>query len=457
MAVLLGRPNVGKSSLFNRLTASREALVGEEEGLTRDLRFGPVSWPSPQRHSAAEPDIKADILVVDTGGLSSSGGHVQQSAAQRSWEQAARADLVLLLTDAAVGPTGFDEEVLSRLRQQGRPIQLIANKADLANLSQIHPDHAALGLGEPLAVSARTGRGMAQLRQRLYQMTAELGQKMPALEPAAGSIVLTGRPNAGKSTLLNALCTADRALVSDEPGTTRDDVEADFFYDGSRYRLVDTAGVQRRWQNAPPGQALAAARSLARLQRAQVILHLVDARIGPLVQDQRLIGRALDEGCTPLLVLTKSDELDANQRRECVRYSGLDFAPFVSHCLISAHTGRGMDQLRAKIGELIADSHRTLGTAQVNRVLQRLLSQHPPPTQRGRRPKLRYAHPMAGEPIKIRIFGTACERVPDSYRRYLEKAFGEALGGLGNPVRVILRSVDNPYAPGRSSRRRKGS
>ena len=485
VVAILGRPNVGKSSLFNRLVGGRRALVAEEAGLTRDLRFGLLtperrrknerqraggdpladlqpagSAPAdPEMTPEAAPEVVPEVVLVDTGGLESdSSNSMAAAAADLAWSQAQRADLVLLVTDASVGPTGFDEELVARLRRGGNALLLIANKADRSTPIRILSDHSALGVGEPLAVSARTGRGLAQLRRQLRTLAAAptAGDSAAPHEDDGqrGNIVLVGRPNAGKSTLMNRLCGDYRSIVSEEPGTTRDEVRADFVLDGERYSLIDTAGVHRKWRAASAGQALAAARALSSVQRSMLAILLVDAGAGLTEQDQRLLGHALEDGKGVLLAFNKADAVDAEDRRQLLQQQDrrMAWASFVPHCFISARTGDGVKRMLALVRKLIEDSDRNTSTGQINRILQELLSQHPPPTKRGRWGKLRYAHPVADTPLKIRVYGTACEQIPDSYRRYLEKGFGKELGGMGRPVQVELQSVNNPYA-GRAKRR----
>lgn len=459
VAVIIGRPNVGKSSLFNCLAGRRDALVADEAGLTRDLRFAPMAVSDKQQDEDVDGEAAAvaDIswVLVDTGGLQHDAEPVPAAAAALAWQQAQKAHLVLLVTDAAVGPTGFDEELNARLRRESVRVLLVANKIDGVSPLQAQADFAPLGMDELLQTSARTGRGIARLRARMLSIGTELAASTDpdTLTDAeedghsGDSIVLAGRPNAGKSTLMNYLCNSERSLVSDQPGTTRDEISAVFDFRGRRYELVDTAGVQKKWRTAPAGQALSAARALARMSRTTAVVLLVDAVVGLTEQDQRLLGHSLRTGRAVLLAWNKADLLSPRQRRQLLEQFErmLAFASFVPHCFISAQRGKGIDKMLELVWQLVRDGERSPGTAQLNRILRQLVEQHPPPMRSGRAPKLRYAHPLPGTPPQIRVLGTACERVPESYRRYLEKGFGEALGGLKSPVRVQLESVVNPY------------
>jgi len=433
---ILGRPNVGKSTLFNRLTESRAALVADRPGLTRD------------RHVGRIPGLAGQPFLVDTGGLGEAADPLAGAVEEQAMQAAAQAELVLLLVDARSGLTAADSEVAARLRQLDKPLLLVVNKAEGLPAELAAAEFHSLGVGEPLCVSAAHGDGMRALLQRL-----ESALPAPGPAPAAGAaggpvrVAVIGRPNAGKSTLVNRMLGEPRVIVSEVPGTTRDSIEVPFSRDGVDYLLVDTAGVRRRARVEDHLEKLSVMQTLQSLRLAEVAIVLVDAREGLGEQDLRIIGYAMDRGCGLLIGVNKWDGLAAADK-ERVRAEAdrrLGFAAYAPLRFISALHGTGVGDLFPLLREIHAGAFPDVTTGEVNAVLERAVAAHQPPLVRGQRIKLRYAHLGGVNPPTIVVHGTRVSALPDAYRRYLERCLRDALGLTGNPVRIELRQGDNPF------------
>ncbi len=440
---LVGRPNVGKSTLFNRLTRTRDALVADVPGLTRDRRYG-----------RAVIDGKPCVLV-DTGGLLGD-DELAALTEQQADIALAEAHSVLFMVDARDGLTGTDEAIAGRLRKAGCDVILVVNKIDGCDVHRAVAEFATLGFHDFHLVSASHGRGVGQLCERL---AARLPDANDDTDTDSGTIraAVVGRPNVGKSTLINRLVGEERQLVFDRPGTTRDAIEIPFEQAGERFLLIDTAGVRRRGKIDAVVEKFSVVKALQAMQRAQVVIVVVDGGEGLVDQDLHVLQQGANAGAGLVVAVNKWDRLDAARRR--VRLAALErrleFVPWAPVHTISALYGRGIGQLMADVRAVYRAGAFKVGTMPLNRILQGLLRAHPPPTVRGRPIKLRYVHKVGEHPPRILVHGNQTADLPASYVRYLENGFRVALGLVGNPVRLAFRSGANPYAGKRNELTRR--
>ncbi len=445
VVALVGRPNVGKSTLFNRLTATRDALVADMPGLTRDRQYG-----------YAQIGAKTAMLV-DTGGMAGEGGLAEAAEAQ-TWQAISEADQVLFMVDARIGLTPSDMELAQRLRASGHSVWLLVNKSEgleSADLAEFH----ALGFPRLFPVSAERGSGLPALIEALEPELAATEEEAPA--GGVGStdalpVTVIGRPNVGKSTLVNRLLGEERLVASDVPGTTRDAIRVPLVRDGRHYVLIDTAGFRRRTSVGEEGpERLGVLAAVRALESATVAIVMTDASEGVTSQDQRLIRLALERGRAVVVALNKWDGLDTDTRHHATVTAErkLAFAPYVRQLHISALKGSGLRELMRAVDEAGRAARVELTTARLNRVLEGLVADNPPPLVRGRRIKLRYAHPAGSVPPRIVISGTQVDRLPASYKRYLANGFREAFALAGVPLGLQFEAPPNPYA-GRPSRQR---
>ncbi len=452
--VLVGRPNVGKSTLFNRLLGTRTALVSDEPGVTRDRLYG--------------PGIIGDrpYLVVDTGGLALwFGGDardtLESKVAEQVWRAIAESDAVIFLVDARDGLQTGDREIAEALRRSAVQVWLAVNKAEGMNPELATAEFHALGAGEPVAVSAVRGDGVTALMQRvLAQLPRVSEETTPARVPV---VAIVGRPNVGKSTLVNALLRQERMLVSEEPGTTRDSVHIPFRRGRRRYLLVDTAGVRRRARTSDSLERFSVLKTLQAVEEANVVLLVLDAQAGISEQDAVLAGMIVERGRGIVLAVNKWDGLDAAARRQVRRELDLKlgFLPFARTHFISALERRGLGPLFASVDRAFVSAGKALATPALNRVLRAALQSTPPPRARGAPVRLKFAHQGGRNPPVVIIHGNRVRTIPPSYRRYLANAVRNAFALEGTPVRVELREGENPYAhKGKSlapGRRRRNS
>ena len=441
---IVGRPNVGKSTLFNRLTATRDALVADMPGLTRDRQYGYATVGA------------KTAMLVDTGGLAGEGGLAEAAEAQ-TWQAISEADHVLFMVDARAGLTPPDMELAQRLRSSGQSVWLLVNKSEglePVDLAEFH----ALGFSRLFPISAERGSGMPALLEALEPELA-VADEEPAgsgLEGPAGALSVTviGRPNVGKSTLVNRLLGEERLVASDVPGTTRDAIRVPLVRDGRNYVLIDTAGFRRRTSVGEDGpERLGVLAAVRALESATVAIVMTDATEGITSQDQRLIRLALERGRAVVVALNKWDGLDTDTRHHATVTSErkLAFAPYVRQLHVSALKGSGLRELMRAVDEAGRAAGIELTTARLNRVLEGLVADNRPPLVRGRRIKLRYAHPAGTLPPRIVISGTQVDRLPGSYKRYLANGFREAFALTGVPLALQFEAPPNPYA-GRPSR-----
>jgi GTP-binding protein len=428
---VVGRPNVGKSSLVNRVLGRRIAVVDEQPGVTRDRREFRADWAG------------REFLIVDTGGWEVAPSEELVAAISGQAEAAlGAADLVLFVVDATTGVSEDDARVARLLRDA--PVILVANKVDDAKQEPDVAELWQLGLGEPFAVSALHGRGVGDLLDRVVGRLPELPEG-PTEEMK--SLAIIGRPNVGKSTLINALLGENRVIAFDQPGTTRDSIEVPFERDGRRYTLIDTAGLRRRGQVFEALEKFSVIKTLQSVDQANVVVLVLDAQAEISDQDAHIAGYVVEKGRALVVAVNKWDGLD-DYKRECVKRDlgrRLGFLGFARFHFISALQGSGMPGLLPSIDEAYRAAMTKLSTPRLTRVLIDSVERQQPPRKGLTRPKLRYAHQGGMNPPLIVIHGNALNAVPESYRRYLEGRFREAFSLQGTPLKVQFKTSTNPY------------
>jgi GTP-binding protein len=434
---LVGRPNVGKSTLFNQLTRSRDALVANLSGLTRDRKYG-----------EGRSDDRA-FIVIDTGGVSGDEKGIDAVMAEQSLLAMEEADVVLLLVDARDGLNPVDEQLVRYLRQRGRDFHLVVNKVDGSDPEVVSSEFHSLGVASMYAIAAAHGRGVRAMIESVLQ-TVPVSEPDDGEAPLADGtrVAVVGRPNVGKSTLVNRILGEERVVVYDQPGTTRDSVYINFVREGKPYTLIDTAGVRRRKNVREAVEKFSIIKTLSAISDANVVVLLVDGQEGLVDQDLHLLGHCLEAGRALVLAVNKWDGLDQDQKQaiKSELERRLRFVDFADIHFISALHGSGVGTLFGSIDAAYAAAMRPLGTSHLTRILEDAVADHPPPMVAGRRIKLRYAHAGGRNPPRVIIHGNQTDKVPDSYRRYLEKVFSRALEMTGTPLRIEFRSSDNPFA-----------
>ncbi len=431
---LVGRPNVGKSTLFNCLTRSRDALVADQPGLTRDRKYG-------EGRVGDYP-----YLVVDTGGLSGEKEGIDELMADQAWLAVEEADVVLFLVDARDGLVAGDQEIAKRLRTANKCVHLVVNKIDGAELAVVIADFYRLGLGDPLGITASQGGGVRDLMAEILPELPEsdIGEDE---EDLGIKIAIVGKPNVGKSTLINRILGEERVLAFDMPGTTRDSIFVPFERRGQKYTFIDTAGVRRRKNVHDKLEKFSVIKALQAIERAHVVVLVIDAHEGISDQDAHLLGFVLDEGRALVIAVNKWDGLEASER-ERVKYElgrKLQFVDFAKLFFISALHGTGVGDLFKPIQKAYTSATRHFSTPELSRILETAVNNHQPPLVRGRRIKLRYAHQGGRNPPMIVIHGNQTKDVPDAYRRYLQNTFRKVLKLEGTPVRIDFRTGTNPF------------
>jgi GTP-binding protein len=436
---LVGRPNVGKSTLFNRLTKTRNALVADYPGLTRDRHYG--------RARAGD----RDYIVVDTGGFEPAGSGVYSAMAQQAQTAIAESDVVIFIVDARAGIAPQDGAIADLLRRSGRPIVLAVNKAEGLEPERAVADFHELGLGAPLAVSAAHGENVRGLIDEALARAPIAAKEVATPQDSAGArikVAIVGRPNVGKSTLANALLGEERLVTFDEPGTTRDAIYVDFELESRRYTLIDTAGVRRRGKVLESVEKFSVIKTLQAIEDANVVILLFDARDGISEQDAHLAGHVLEAGRAVVVGVNKWDGLPQERRDEVKRdlERKLSFLSFAQHHFISAKERRGVEVLLDSVDRAYAAAMAKLSTPRLTRTLQSAVERQQPPRAGLVRPKMRYAHQGGMNPPLVIVHGSALKHVPDTYRRYLERFFADAFQLRGTPLRIQFKTGVNPYA-----------
>ncbi|NCF24541.1 MAG: ribosome biogenesis GTPase Der [Gammaproteobacteria bacterium] len=433
---LIGRPNVGKSTLFNRLTRSRDALVADYPGLTRDRKFGfgklgPIPY-----------------LVIDTGGVAGGEVGIEEHTAGQTVRALEEADAAIVMVDARDGLTAADEHVADLARRHAKRVWLAVNKAEGLDAAVASSEFHSLGIGAPHAVSAAHGDHVSALIEAvLDEFEVEADEPEQEADDEELRIAVIGRPNVGKSTLVNRLLGEERLVVFDQPGTTRDSVAVPFERNDRKYVLIDTAGIRRRARVHEAIEKFSVIKALQAIEQAQVVIAVLDAHEGITEQDVSLLGLVLERGRALVVVTNKWDGLSAAERKH-VRDEldrRLPFLDFAERITISALHGTAVGDLLPAVERACKAAMSDLSTTELTRELESAVTAHPPPLVRGRRIRLRYAHQGGRNPPVIVIHGNQTERVPEAYRRYLINRFRKAFKLRGTPVRLSFKTSENPY------------
>lgn len=438
VVALVGRPNVGKSTLFNFLTQTRNALVADFPGLTRDRQYGLV-----QRGDRP-------FLVVDTGGIIEQAEGIEDHAMRQVWTALDESDVILFMVDARAGINSADESIARKLRKTGKPVLLVANKIDgltkaEANLAEFFQ----MGLvGKPLAIAASHGIGVPELLEAAYALLPPAETEAEAEEAAPGiRVAIIGRPNVGKSTLVNRLLGEERVVVFDQPGTTRDSIFIPFERDGRQYTLIDTAGIRRRSRIEETIEKFSIIKALQAMEKAHVVIYLVDASEGVTDQDANLLGQVVETGRGLIVGLNKWDGLPHDQRELVKRQIDvkLPFLDFASKNYLSALHGTGVGKLLEQVDRIYKSAGQTVAANKLTDILERAMETHQPPLVKGRRIRLKYAHQGGHNPPTIIIHGNQTENVPSAYKRFLIATYRKALNIEGSPIKLEFKTGDNPY------------
>lgn len=446
IVALVGRPNVGKSTLFNRLIGERRAIVQNEPGTTRDRVYGSTDWNG------------VDFTIIDTGGLQeeadlpSDETELRRLIARQTRNQASmaisEADVIVMLVDARTGPTPQDNEVADMLRRSHKPVVLGANKAERSDLRNDAFEFFELGLGEPIAISAYHGNGTGDLLDRIVEELPN-ADELEEDEVEGPNIAIVGRPNVGKSRLLNSLLGHERSIVSDEPGTTRDSLDTVIEWEGEQITLIDTAGIRRRGRVEEGIERVSVMRSMRAIDRADVVLLVIDATEDFTAQDLHIAGYVEEQKKGMVVVVNKWDLVDKDSHsmedyREKARRQ-LDFMPYAPLVFISAKSGQRVPKVLETALEVLNERNRRVSTAALNRVLKEAVAKHPPPSKPGKWVRFFYATQADVAPPTFIFFCNEPKMIHFSYRRYIENELREAFDFSGTPLRISFRSRhENP-------------
>ncbi len=441
---LVGRPNVGKSTLFNRLTRSRDAIVHDVPGVTRDRHYG-----------AGRRGARA-YIATHTGGLAPGAAEGIFVEMARQAEQAiAESDAVVFVVDGRAGLAPADRLIAEKLRRLKRPVHVAVNKTEGMQSDTASAEFHELGIGAPAAISAAHGEGVRELMDHVLEEFPE-GAEPEDEDQGHPRVAIVGRPNVGKSTLINALVGEERVITFDQPGTTRDPIEVPFERAGRRYTLIDTAGVRRRGKTGTPVEFFSIVKALQAIEAANVAILLIDAADGVTEQDAHVAGYILERGRAMVLAVNKWDAAakDVRSRIKQELQWKLGFLGFAEQHMISAKDGKGLGPLMRSVDAAYVAAMARLSTPKVTRALIAAVEKQAPPKSGVIRPKLRYAHQGGVNPPRIIIHGNALDRVPESYKRYLEGYFRDAFKLAGTPMRIEFRTGRNPYA-GKAKKKRR--
>jgi GTP-binding protein len=431
---LVGRPNVGKSTLFNYLTRSRDALVADFSGLTRDRQYGRVKLGD------------RPCLVVDTGGIADDAEGIESFARKQVQVALEEADIVFFMVDAREGLSASDKVIADTLRKLQKPIVLVTNKTDGLDGNMAASDFYSLALGEPVQIAASHGKGIPELLEKVNQL---LPADASTVEEAHGGIgiAVVGRPNVGKSTLVNRLLGEERVIVFDEPGTTRDSIYIPFERNGKLFTLIDTAGMRRRSKISETIEKFSVIKSLQAIEKSNVVIYLIDAQEGITDQDAHLLGLVLEAGRALIIGLNKWDGMSAEQKATIDRQLDvkLSFLEFAEKHPISALHGSGVGKMFDVVQQLYAAAMLDMSTPVLTRILKEATTAHQPPIVNTRRIKLKYAHQGGRNPPIVVIHGIQTDVLPESYKRYLMNYYRDKMGLVGTPIRLVFKSPVNPF------------
>ncbi len=448
VVAIVGRPNVGKSTLFNALTGTRDALVVDLPGTTRDRQYG-------AGRMGEQP-----YIVIDTGGVGGTDQIVDDDVTKQSWQAISEADIVLFLVDGQSGVTAHDQSFARQLRKVTKPIHLVVNKIDGLDVQLALSDFYSLGFGEPIPIAANQKRGLTKLSDQIlldFDLNSDTDQ--PDAERYPGiRVAIVGQPNVGKSTLVNRVLGEERVIVSELSGTTRDSIFIPFEREGQQYTLIDTAGVRRKARIDNTVEKFSVVKTLQAIEASNVVVLMIDAtRVLDSTrvvanQDLSLLDFIIESGRALVIVINKWDGL-SQEHREDVKKSlalRLDFADFAIQHFVSALHGSGVGNIFTSIIRAYKSAMMEMPTPELTKMLEEIVTAHQPPLVHGRRIKLRYAHTGGHNPPRIIIHGNQTDHVPDSYKRYMIKAFIDRLKLQGTPVVVQFKGGENPYADKRN-------
>jgi GTPase len=439
LVALVGRPNVGKSTLFNVLTRSRDALVHDQPGVTRDRQYGVC------RQLEDRP-----FMVVDTGGLSGDDAGLAGLTAQQAIAAVAEADLLLLVVDGREGMAGLDQTIVEQLRRSGKPTMLVVNKTDGIDIDSALADFQRLGIQPMFPIAAAHKRGIGGLLEAIAERLPrpdEGDSALAEIEPDRLRLAIVGRPNVGKSTLVNRLLGEERMIASEVPGTTRDSIAVDLERDGRKYRLIDTAGIRRRARVEEAVEKFSVLKTLQAIEHAQVVVVMIDATEGVTDQDATVLGHVLEAGRGLVIAVNKWDGLPTYEREQCRADLSrkLTFVAYAQSVTISAKHGSGLKELLRAVHRAFESATRKFTTSELTRALEVAYAALQPPVVRGHTAKLRFAHPGGSNPPTFIIHGSRVKTLPSAYTRYLENFFRKRFKLVGTPLRLEFRVGDNPY------------
>ncbi len=465
---LVGRPNVGKSTLFNVLTKSRDALVADYPGLTRDRQYGRFQFKS------------SEIIIIDTGGLSGEREELDTHMEKQTRQAVDESDIILFMVDARDGLTPADEVITDSLRRTGKHVKLIINKTDGLDTRTVASEFFSLGLGEPVSIAASQNRGIQSMLSdvlktfKIKEISVDDDESASDLDAMSGDgdaageesykdqsvkVAIIGRPNVGKSTLVNRFLGEERVVVFDMPGTTRDSVFIPFERDGKKYTFIDTAGIRRKRAVHEVIEKFSVIKSMQAIERANVVIMMIDARTEIADQDLHLIGYVLEAGRALVLTINKWDGMDEYQKD--LIHKGIDkqlpFVRFAETFFISALHGSGVGKLYEAIDRAYASATKKYSTSDLTRLLEKAVQSHQPPLINGRRIKLRYAHQGGMNPPRIIVHGNQISKVPAVYKRYLTNFFRKELNSVGTPIMIEFKGSDsNPFKSSKKKKVRDG-
>ncbi|HBY39272.1 GTP-binding protein [Marisediminitalea aggregata] len=452
VVALVGRPNVGKSTLFNRLTHTRDALVADFPGLTRDRQYGQASYEQRQ------------FIVVDTGGITGDEEGIDARMAAQSLQAIEEADVVFFLVDARAGLLPADQMIADHLRKTDKQVFVLANKVDGIDGDSESAEFYSMGLGDIHQIAAAHGRGVAKLIQdalepldeEFPEMAVRKDEEKSELDPEEQleqlqnlpiKLAIVGKPNVGKSTLTNRILGEDRVVVYDMPGTTRDSVHIPLTRDEREYVLIDTAGVRKRKKVSEAVEKFSIVKTLKAIEEANVVLLVIDAREGIADQDLSLLGYVLNSGRSLVIAVNKWDGLDTDVKDDIKRELDrrLGFVDFARLHFISALHGTGVGNLFESVNEAYRSATKRINTSMLTQIMEMAQDDHQPPLVRGRRVKMKYAHAGGYNPPVIVIHGNQVDDLPSSYKRYLMNYFRKALDVMGTPIKIEFREGANPF------------